>query len=82
MKFVQLTEKGPFRPDNADRCGIRRYGSDTVLCSDGLMDRLSPEQIRQITHSESDPDARARALIEAARQAGSRDNITVLTADF
>jgi serine/threonine protein phosphatase PrpC len=50
-----------------------------VLCSDGLTDSLTDEAIQQIAASERDICRVCKALVAAAK---SRDNITILIAEF
>ncbi len=51
-----------------------------LLCSDGLSDMLSDQEIRQILHSNRKKSLKemAQALIDAANDAGGKDNITVV----
>ncbi len=57
-----------FRPDAA-----------LLLCSDGLSDVLTSAQISAIVERyNGDPDSTARQLVEAANQAGGKDNISVV----
>ena len=57
-----------FRPDAA-----------VLLCSDGLSDGLTSSQISGIIeHYDGDPDSIARQLVEAANNAGGKDNISVV----
>jgi PPM family protein phosphatase len=49
-----------------------------LLCSDGLSDMLSDEQIAQVLHSHDALPDWGRALIDAANAAGGRDNIAVV----
>lgn len=50
-----------------------------LLCSDGLTDMLTSEDIFQIVRREAgSPDAVVRELIAAANEAGGKDNITVV----
>jgi len=57
-------------------------GDRFVLCSDGLVDEITDDAISEIldTHAD-DPDAAAQALVDAANEAGGRDNITVVIVD-
>lgn len=50
-----------------------------VLCSDGLSNMVTDDEIRAIC-GENDPDAAAEALVELANQRGGDDNITVVVA--
>jgi PPM family protein phosphatase len=50
-----------------------------LLCSDGLSDQLTSNHIRDIVERYSgDPAQIARNLVDAANQAGGKDNITAL----
>lgn len=49
-----------------------------LLCSDGLTNMLTDEEIRQIVSQGIPLEDRAQSLIDAANQAGGRDNITVV----
>jgi PPM family protein phosphatase len=49
-----------------------------LLCSDGLTDMLTEEQIQAIVETEPDPQRAADRLIKAANRAGGVDNITVV----
>ncbi len=49
-----------------------------LLCSDGLTDELSESVIALEMHRHKSPKAQADALLEAALQAGGRDNITII----
>jgi protein phosphatase len=56
-------------------------GDTYVFCTDGLTDPLSDAQILEIVsaHGE-DVEAAARALVDAANEAGGPDNVTVVIA--
>lgn len=69
--------------DDDDFIEIRqcRFRDDAalLLCSDGLTDHLTAAHIRTITgRYEGDPARVAADLVEAANDAGGRDNITAL----
>jgi len=53
-----------------------------ILCSDGLVDEISNEEILAISILHSDPQQAAVNLVAAANSHGGRDNITVIVADF
>jgi protein phosphatase len=57
-------------------------GDVYVLRSDGLTDMVSDAEIARILLAGGAPDVRARALVDAANEAGGRDNITVVVADW
>ena len=50
-----------------------------VLCSDGLSNQVSPEDIARITRT-GRPEEICEALIEEAMHTGAPDNVTVITA--
>jgi len=55
--------------------------SALLLCSDGLSDLVTKNRIRQIVDkNRADPGAVVARLIEAANEAGGKDNITVVYA--
>src|SRR5580698_6147915 len=50
-----------------------------LLCSDGLNDQVTAADIRRlIEHHAGEPERAARALVEAANEAGGKDNVTVV----
>lgn len=49
-----------------------------LLCSDGLTNMLSDEEIREILQSEGSLDQKLETMIRQANEAGGRDNITAL----
>ncbi|MHB1090753.1 MAG: Stp1/IreP family PP2C-type Ser/Thr phosphatase [Ilumatobacteraceae bacterium] len=56
-------------------------GDRYVLCSDGLVDEISNEEILAILMQNADPQQAAECLIAAANDRGGRDNITVIVVD-
>jgi serine/threonine protein phosphatase PrpC len=73
----------PHAPDDADFIETRqcRFRPDAaiLLCSDGLTDLLTAGEISEIVERyEGDPARVARDLVDAANDAGGRDNITVI----
>jgi serine/threonine protein phosphatase PrpC len=60
------------------RCRFREDAA-LLLCSDGLTDQLTAAEIRAIAERyHGDPARVAEELVEAANQAGGKDNITAL----
>lgn len=53
-------------------------GDILLLCSDGLTDLLNAGTIRQVLASAQDLPQKAQMLIDAANNAGGKDNITVV----
>lgn len=59
-------------------CRFRRDAA-LLLCSDGLTDQLTAAQVRDIVERyDGDAAHTAASLVEAANQAGGKDNITAL----
>jgi protein phosphatase len=59
-----------------------RAGDRLLLCSDGLTTMVSEGAIAALMTEEPDPHVAARALVEAANDAGGVDNITVVVIDI
>lgn len=55
-----------------------RAGDILLLCSDGLTTMISEKQVTEILSEADSLDGTADALIDAANEAGGRDNITVV----
>lgn len=51
-----------------------------LLCSDGLSDMLSREQMIELLNQDADINSTCKRLVEAANNNGGRDNISVLLA--
>lgn len=56
-------------------------GDRYLLCSDGLFNELEPEFMLEVLHRVDDVGAAAVELVDAACEAGGRDNVTVLVLD-
>ena len=56
-------------------------GDRFLLCSDGLFNEITNQQIAEVLESAKDPDTAARILAERAETAGGRDNITTVVVD-
>ena len=56
-------------------------GDRYLLCSDGLVDEVTDDDIALILAANADPQAAADALVQAANDNGGHDNITVIVAD-
>ena len=73
----------PRQPGDSEFIDIRRcrFRPDAalLLCSDGLTDQLTAGELREIVERyEGDPSRVASDLVDAANDAGGRDNITAL----
>jgi serine/threonine protein phosphatase PrpC len=55
-----------------------RPGDMLLLCSDGVHGELAPEQLTGLVDPDREAEEVVRALIDAALQAGGRDNITAV----
>jgi len=53
-----------------------------LLCTDGLTGMLTDKRIVQILKKDPEPTVACRALVDAANQAGGKDNITVVIVDY
>lgn len=52
-----------------------------LMCSDGVSDYLTDEEIGGVLNSPADPAMISRAVVALALEAGSRDNVTAVVAD-
>ena len=52
-------------------------GDHLLLCSDGLTDMLSDDEIQQVLQRPDNPQVKSDLLVARANQKGGRDNITV-----
>ena len=57
-------------------------GDRVLLCSDGLTGMLTDEEINHVLLDADDPAVACNQLVLRANDAGGRDNITVVVADF
>lgn len=57
-----------------------RIGETILLCSDGLTDMVSDEEICKILDDPAEPSLSVQRLADAALLAGGRDNISVIVA--
>ena len=57
-------------------------GDRLLLCSDGLTDMVADEQIAGVLERETRSEAGCAELIDLAKLAGGRDNITTVLVDF
>jgi len=59
-----------------------KNGDRLLLCSDGLTDMVADDEIESILRANPSSEDAAPALIARALEAGGRDNVTVIVADF
>ena len=59
-----------------------RAGDCILLCSDGLTDMVSDSDIRRILYGARNPEIASAQLVQAALEAGGRDNVTALVVAF
>lgn len=80
MRHVLTMAIGVGSPLRLNSCSIPRSpGIQILMCSDGLHGVVGAEKISQVLGNEKQNlEAKAKALIEAAKDAGGPDNITVL----
>ena len=57
-------------------------GDRVLVCSDGLTDMASAEEILAILHRYGKSELASKALIDLALERGGRDNVTVILAGF
>ncbi len=55
-----------------------QHNDRVLLCSDGLTDMITPEDITSILVDRSEPQEAADRLVDAANEAGGQDNITAM----
>ena len=58
-----------------------RSGDRLVLCSDGLSNELTSDELAEVLSRVPDPGEAARQLVEIANEHGGSDNITVVVVD-
>jgi protein phosphatase len=57
-------------------------GERFLLCSDGLSNELSREQLEQVLTSVADPQEAVEELVRLAVEAGARDNVTAIVVEL
>ena len=73
----------PHGPDDPDFVEIQQFdlppSSALLLCSDGLTDQVPAEKIRFMVEKHAgDPESAVLALVEAANDAGGKDNVSAI----
>jgi protein phosphatase len=73
---------GPYEDIEPDIIEVNpRTGDRFLLCSDGLTNEVSLDQIAAVLRRLDDPSEAARELVRVANEGGGRDNITCLIVD-
>lgn len=76
--LAQAVGIGPDIDPDVNHIGLQK-GDILLLCSDGLTDMLSDEEIAEVIQNvRDDMDKAAKTLIQAANNRGGRDNISVI----
>ncbi len=77
LQYIGIKEEDmSFRPD---LFALPYHSGDYYLiCSDGITDMISDEEIAHVLRSESDPCRALEAIIHAVWDAGARDNATAV----
>lgn len=78
--ITQSIGVGEPRPDTVD--GDCQPGDRYLLCSDGLNDELTDEEICSILQSSANSGEITEQMINAALEKGGRDNISVIVVDI
>jgi PPM family protein phosphatase len=74
---------GPEAGVDVEAHALELFPADRLmLCSDGLNEMLSNETIATTLKNNAQPEAACQSLLAQANEAGGRDNITVVLADF
>lgn len=63
-------------------CVELRAGDHLLLCSDGLSNKLSADEIRKFVNRSPNLEAACRTMVDVAKKRGGEDNITVVLARF
>ncbi len=59
-----------------------QVGDRVLLCSDGMSNELTPEQIATLAGADVGLDEAVQSLVQAAKNAGGRDNISAVLVEF
>lgn len=79
LRHVLTKNLGSGEDVEPDIYEIQPFNHDRfVLCSDGLTDLVSDEEILEMTCDENEPETLCRRFIEKALQRGGHDNTTVI----
>jgi protein phosphatase len=80
LKHILTRNLGSSEDVEPDIYEIQPFNHDRfVLCSDGLTDLVSDEEILEMTCDENEPEILCRRFIETALQRGGHDNTTAIS---
>jgi protein phosphatase len=80
LKHVLTRSLGSAEEVEPDVFEIQPFSHDRfVLCSDGLTDLVSDEEVLEMTCDENEPETLCRRFIETALRRGGHDNISVVS---
>lgn len=57
-------------------------GDRVLLCTDGLTDMVTDDEIAQVLRDVPDPDTACRTLVDLALKNGGKDNVTVVIGNY
>jgi protein phosphatase len=78
LKHILTRAMGIAKTVKPDSCEIQYFKDDIlVISSDGLTDKVSPEEILTVVNKEK-PDKACKTLVDLANKYGGDDNITVI----
>lgn len=66
------------RPQVDTRTGLWEFGQQILLCSDGLSDELTDQEIAKVMGESGDLEAKVHDLVGLAKSKGGQDNISVI----
>ncbi|MCP8970183.1 Stp1/IreP family PP2C-type Ser/Thr phosphatase [Ectobacillus ponti] len=82
-KNVLLRALGTEQQVQADlKTLILEQGDMLLLCSDGLSNKISAEQMKQVLLSNQEMEQKGRQMIQLANDHGGEDNITLVIVDY
>ncbi len=82
QRHILTRALGVYAEVEADMWELQLQSGDrVVLCSDGLSNEVSMEEMGEVLAAESDPQAAAQKLVDLANERGGSDNITVVVID-
>ena len=80
IKISSYTDIGDVKTTNQD-C-ILSKGDIFLICSDGLTDMLSDDEIFDYMRTKERLSKRCKQLVKKAEEKGGKDNITVIIAEI